>query len=98
MINIIYDLIKQGISYFTKTKTVEKEVERENADGQMEITKIEVEKVAIHWRNLLGLVLTLIILYSYVIIPFADFFGIVLIQLPLEPIFKLLMILLGAPV
>lgn len=97
MVSIIYDLIKSGLAYFTKTKIIEKEVQTENAEGQIEVNKIEIEKTSIHWRNVLGLVLTVIILYSYIIIPFADFFGIVLIQLPLEPIFRLLLVLLGAP-
>ncbi|EAA9760317.1 hypothetical protein AHS42_21755 [Salmonella enterica subsp. enterica] len=97
MVSILYDLIKSGINFFTKTKTIEQEVKSENAEGQIEVNKIEIEKTTIHWRNVLGLVLTLIVLYSYIIIPFFAYFGIVLINLPLEPIFKLLFVLLGTP-
>jgi len=95
MISVIVELLKSGMDFFIKKKTIEKEVEHTTAEGQIEVNKIEVEKNGIHWRNVLGLVLTLIILYSYIVIPFFDFFGIVLINLPLEPIFRLLMVLLG---
>ncbi|EOU9592068.1 hypothetical protein ACOJEA_004768 [Klebsiella aerogenes] len=95
MITVIMELLSKGMDFFIKKKTVEKEVVSTTAEGQIEVNKIEVEKNGIHWRNVLGLVLTLIILYSYILIPFFDFFGIVLIQLPLDPIFRLLMVLLG---
>ncbi|MFU69803.1 hypothetical protein EEP46_14680 [Escherichia coli] len=95
MINVIVELVKVAVGYFTKTKIVEHEVEVKKEDGQIELNKIEVEKNSIHWRNVLGMVLTLIILYSYIIIPFADWLGIALIQLPLEPIFRILMVLIG---
>lgn len=90
MINIIYDLIKSGIGFFTKKQIIEKEIEKTNAEGQIEVNKIEIERVVLHWRNLLGMVLVLIL--------FSAYFGIFSIDLPLEPIFKLLMILVGAPV
>ncbi|EIE3524213.1 TPA: hypothetical protein L7Z14_004073, partial [Salmonella enterica subsp. enterica serovar Senftenberg] len=56
MVSILYDLIKSGINFFTKTKTIEQEVKSENAEGQIEVNKIEIEKTTIHWRNVLGLV------------------------------------------
>lgn len=95
MISVILDLLSKGMDFFIKKKTVEQEVVHTTAEGQVEVNKIEVEKNGIHWRNVLGLVLTLILLYSYLLIPAFDYFGIVLIQLPLEPIFRLLMVLLG---
>lgn len=98
MLITLIELAKSALGFFTKTKTIEKEVQTINAEGQLEITKMEVEKNSIHWRNVLGMVLTFVVAYSYIIIPIADFFGIALIQMPLEPIFRLLLVLLGVGV
>lgn len=95
MVSIIYDLIKSGLAYFTKTKIIEKEVQTENAERQIEVNKIEIEKTSIHWRNALGFVLTLIILYNWIIVPVLDAFGIVLIQVPLGQLLQVLLIMVG---
>lgn len=97
MLITLIELAKSALGFFTKTKTIEKEVQTTSSNGQIETNKIEIEKNTLHWRNVLGFVLALIVTYSYIIIPLADFFGIVMIQMPLEPIFRLLFVLLGSP-
>ena len=53
----------------------------------------EIEKLKFHWRNILGFVLTLIILYNWIIVPVLDAFGIVVIQVPLGQLLQVLLIL-----
>lgn len=95
MISIIVELIKSGMDFFIKKKTVEKEVQKTNAEGQIEVNKEEIEKVSFHWRNALGFVLTLIILYNWIIVPVLDAFGIVVIQVPLGQLLQVLLIMVG---
>ncbi|MFC3190042.1 3TM-type holin [Pseudocitrobacter faecalis] len=96
MISILVELIKSGMDFFIKKKTVEKEVQKTNAEGQIEVNKEEIEKVSFHWRNALGFVLTLIILYNWIIVPVLDAFGIVVIQVPLGQLLQVLLIMVGA--
>ncbi|ENC3733696.1 hypothetical protein ABJW07_001172 [Shigella sonnei] len=95
MISILVELIKSGIDFFIKKKTVEKEVQKTNAEGQIEVNKEEIERVSFHWRNALGFVLTLIILYNWIIVPVLDAFGIVVIQVPLGQLLQVLLIMVG---
>lgn len=95
MISILVELIKSGMDFFIKKKTVEKEVQKTNAEGQIEVNKEEIERVSFHWRNALGFVLTLIILYNWIIVPVLDFFGIVVIQVPLGQLMQVLLIMVG---
>ncbi|EFH8975935.1 hypothetical protein K7223_000529 [Escherichia coli] len=95
MIGVIIDLIKTGMDFFIKKKTVEQEVQKNNAEGQIETNKEEIEKVTFHWRNALGCVLTLIILYNWIIVPVLDAFGIVVIQVPLGQLLQVLLIMVG---
>ncbi len=95
MIGMIIDLIKTGMDFFIKKKTVEQEVQKTNAEGQIETNKEEIEKVSFHWRNALGFVITLIILYNWIIVPVLDFFGIVVIQVPLGQLMQVLLIMVG---
>lgn len=95
MIRIIIDLIKTGMDFFIKKKTVEQNVQKTNAEGQIETNKEEIEKVSFHWRNALGFVITLIILYNWIIVPVLDFFGIVVIQVPLGQLMQVLLIMVG---
>ncbi|EFL9656572.1 hypothetical protein IGU62_001762 [Escherichia coli] len=95
MISILVELIKSGMDFFIKKKTVEKEVQKTNAEGQIEVNKEEIEKVSFHWRNALGFVLTLIILYNWIIVPVLDAFGIVVIQVPLGQLLQVLLIMVG---
>ena len=95
MMNVLIDLIKSGIDFFIKKKTLEQEVTKTNAEGQMEVNKEEIEKTSFHWRNFLGFVLSLIILYNWIIVPVLDAFGIVVIQAPLGQLLQVLLIMVG---
>lgn len=39
MISIIVDLLSKGMDFFLKKKTMEKEVQKTNAEGQIEVNK-----------------------------------------------------------
>lgn len=95
MINVLIDLIKNGIDFFIKKKTDEQEVTKTNAEGQMEVNKEEIEKNSFHWRNFLGFVLSFIILYNWIIVPLLDVFGVVVIQVPLGSLLQVLLIMVG---
>lgn len=83
------------MDFFVKKKTIEQDVKKTNAEGQIEVNKEEIEKVSFHWRNALGFVLTLIILYNWIIVPLLDAFGIVVIQVPLGQLLQVLLIMVG---
>ncbi|QEM90849.1 hypothetical protein FEI17_09410 [Kosakonia radicincitans] len=95
MINILLDLLKTGMDFFLKKKTIEQEVTTTKQDGQIEVNKEEIEKVSFHWRNALGFVITLIILYNWIIVPVLDAFGIAVIQVPLGQLMQVLLIMVG---
>jgi len=95
MISILIELVKTGMDFFLKKKTIEKEVTQTKLDGQIETNKEEIEKVTFHWRNALGFVITLIILYNWIIVPVLDAFGIVVIQVPLGQLLEVLLIMVG---
>lgn len=95
MINLLINLIKTGIDFFIKKKTLEQEVTKTNAEGQMEVNKIEIQKNTLHWRNFLGFVLSLIILYNWIIVPILDYFGILMLQVPLGQLLQVLLIMVG---
>lgn len=95
MISIIMELLSKGMDFFIKKKTVEQEVEKTNAEGQIEVNKEEIERVSFHWRNALGFVLTIIIFYNWIIVPVLDAFGIVVIQVPLGQLLQILLIMVG---
>ncbi|WP_312776592.1 hypothetical protein [Pseudescherichia sp.] len=63
--------------------------------AKVSIAKEEVEKVTFHWRNALGFMITLIILYNCIIIPVLDAFGILVIQVPLGQLLQVLLIMVG---
>ncbi|HHD2901647.1 TPA: hypothetical protein ACNZ7M_001863 [Enterobacter kobei] len=96
MIGIIVELLTKGVDFFLKRKTIEQEVQKTNAEGQIETNKEEIEKVSFHWRNALGFVITLIIFYNWIIVPVLDTFGIVFIQVPLGQLLQVLLIMVGA--
>jgi len=89
------ELLSKGMDFFIKKKTVEQEVEKTNAEGQIEVNKEEIERVSFHWRNALGFVLTIIIFYNWIIVPVLDAFGIVVIQVPLGQLLQILLIMVG---
>ncbi|AXU95884.1 hypothetical protein CI789_11945 [Erwinia persicina] len=95
MIGVILGLIKQGMDFFIKTKTIEQEVKVTKEDGQIELNKHEIDKTGFHWRNALGFVLTAVIAYNWIIVPIMDYFGVVLIQVPLGQLFQILLIMVG---
>ena len=95
MISIVLDLIKTGMNFFMKTKTIEQEVKVTQEDGQIELNKQEINKTVFHWRNALGFVLTAVIAYNWIIVPIMDYFGVVLIQVPLGQLFQILLIMVG---
>lgn len=95
MISILIDYLKTGLDFFIKKKSIEQEVKKTNSEGQIETNKEEIEKVTFHWRNALGFVLTLIILYNWIIVPVLDAFGIVVIQVPLGQLLQVLLIMVG---
>lgn len=95
MISVIVELLSKCMDFFLKRKTIQADVEKTNAEGQIETNKEEIEKVSFHWRNALGFVITLIILYNWIIIPVFDYFGIVLIQVPLGQLMQVLLIMVG---
>lgn len=95
MFNLISSIINVAFQFFTKKQTIEKEVHQTNAEGQNEITKLEVQKTSFHWRNALGFVLTAIIAYNWIIVPVLDAFGIVVIQVPLGQLMQVLLIMVG---
>ena len=89
----LIELLFKGVDFFFKRKTVQADAEKTNAQGQIETKKEEIEKLKFHWRNILGFVLTLIILYNWIIVPVLDAFGIVVIQVPLGQLLQVLLIL-----
>ncbi|WP_044177678.1 3TM-type holin [Phytobacter massiliensis] len=95
MITLLLNILKNGMDFFIKKQTIEKDVHQENAEGQIEVNKVEIEKNTLHWRNFLGFVLTLIILYNWIIVPVLDAFGIVVIQVPLGQLLQVLLIMVG---
>ncbi|HCQ7177433.1 TPA: hypothetical protein OL716_004914 [Enterobacter cloacae] len=95
MFSIIAELISKGMDFFLKKQTIAKDVQTTNAEGQIEVNKEEIEKVSFHWRNALGFVITLIILYNWIIVPALDAFGIVVIQVPLGQLMQVLLIMVG---
>lgn len=95
MIGVIVELLTKGVDFFLKRKTIEQEVQKKNAEGQIETNEEEIEKSTVHWRNFLGFVISMIILYNWIIVPVLDAFGIVVIQVPLGQLLQVLLIMVG---
>lgn len=91
----LIELLFKGVDFFFKRKTVQADAEKTNTQGQIETNKEEIEKLKFHWRNALGFVLTLIILYNWIIVPVLDAFGILVIQVPLGQLLQVLLIMVG---
>lgn len=98
MLSIIMDLIKSGISLFTKNKTeVEKskdELETEKTNEAQETNREEI-KVGRVWRSFLGYACAAILVYNYILVPILDYFGIVLFSFPLSDIIRIIVLLLS---
>ncbi|WP_460216810.1 hypothetical protein [Escherichia coli] len=94
MIGMIIDLIKTGLGFFQKKEQSKQELDAQNSHEQNEITLEETRK-GFTWRQGLGWVLTFIILWNYVIVPVLAICGVVLPIVPLDEIWKVLIILIG---
>lgn len=91
----LIEMLFKRMGFFLKKNIIEKEVVQKSTEGQIETNKEGIEKVIFHWRNALGFVLTLIILYNWIIVPVLDVFGIVVIQVPLGQLLQVLLIMVG---
>lgn len=91
---MIIDLIKTGLGFFQKKEQSKQELDAQNSHEQNEITLEETRK-GFTWRQGLGWVLTFIILWNYVIVPVLALCGVVLPIVPLDEIWKVLIILIG---
>ena len=49
MIGVILELLSKGMDFFIKRKTIQADVEKTNAEGQIETNKEEIEKVSFHY-------------------------------------------------
>ncbi|MDK1933512.1 hypothetical protein MKR04_10220 [Klebsiella sp. K4-38] len=94
MIGMIIDLIKTGLGFLQKKEQSKQELDAQNSHEQNEITLEETRK-GFTWRQGLGWVLTFIILWNYVIVPVLALCGVVLPIVPLDEIWKVLIILIG---
>ncbi|ASO78953.1 hypothetical protein HRZ08_004598 [Escherichia coli] len=94
MIGMIIDLIKTGVGFFQKKEQSKQELDAQNSHEQNQITLEETRK-GFTWRQGLGWVLTFIILWNYVIVPVLALCGVVLPIVPLDEIWKVLIILIG---
>ncbi|MFY0825120.1 hypothetical protein [Klebsiella pneumoniae] len=94
MIGMIIDLIKTGLGFFQKKEQSKQELDAQNSHEQNEITLEETRK-GFTWRQGLGWVLTFIILWNYVIVPVLALCGVVLPIVPLDELWKVLIILIG---
>ena len=94
MIGMIIDLIKTGGGFFQKKEQSKQELDAQNSHEHNQITLVETRK-GFTWRQGLGWVLTFIILWNYVIVPVLALCGVVLPIVPLDEIWKVLIILIG---
>lgn len=94
MIGMIIDLIKTGVGFFQKKEQSKQELDAQNSHEQNQITLEETRK-GFTWRQGLGWVLTFIILWNYVIVPVLALCGVVLPIVPLDEIWKVLILLVG---
>lgn len=94
MISVILELIKTGLGFFQKKQQSKDELNAQNIHEQNQIT-LEETRNGYTWRQGLGWVLTFVVLWNFVIIPVMAAFGIVLPPVPLDEVWKVLVILIG---
>lgn len=94
-ITAIIDLVKSGVGYFTKRQQSKDELQAQNSHEQNQITLEETRK-GFTWRQGLGWVLTFIVLWNYVMVPLLALMGVVLPLLPLDEVWKVLLVLIGS--
>lgn len=92
---MIIELIKNSIGLFQKKQSNDANIAETKVQETNETNREEIRKGGLGWRTILGYVCSFIILYSYVIVPILDYFGIVVFQMPMSDIFKVLLLLLG---
>ncbi len=91
----IIELVKTAFGYFTKQGSKE-ESDAKNSEQQNEITLEETRKSSFTWRQCLGYVLTVIVAWNYIVIPILGVcFGVVLPPIPLQDVWRVLIILIG---
>jgi len=90
----VIELIKAGFSFFQKKEQSKKDYDVPNSHEQNQITFEETRK-GFTWRQGLGWVLTFIVFYNYVVIPLLALCGLVLPAIPLDEVWKVLIILIG---
>ncbi|HFZ1935444.1 hypothetical protein [Serratia marcescens] len=94
MIGMIIELIKSGIGLFQKKEQSKNELEAQNSHEQNQITLEETRK-GFTWRQALGYVLTFIVAWNYVILPILLVCGVVLPPIPLDDVWRVLIVLIG---
>ncbi|CAI1551954.1 MULTISPECIES: hypothetical protein [Serratia] len=93
-IGAIIDLIKTGFSFFQKKEQSKQDLDAQNSHEQNEITLEETRK-GFTWRQALGYVLTFIVAWNYVILPVLAVCGVVLPPIPLDDVWRVLIVLIG---
>ncbi|MGP3098233.1 hypothetical protein ACTVPL_17480 [Serratia marcescens] len=94
MIGMIIELIKSGVGLFQKKEQSKNELEAQNSHEQNQITLEETRK-GFTWRQALGYVLTFIVAWNYVILPILLVCGVVLPPIPLDDVWRVLIVLIG---
>ncbi|HID3657377.1 TPA: hypothetical protein ACXEV6_004925 [Serratia marcescens] len=94
MIGMIIELIKSGVGLFQKKEQSKNELEAQNSHEQNQITLEETRK-GFTWRQALGYVLTFIVAWNYVILPVLLVCGVLLPPIPLDDVWRVLIVLIG---
>jgi len=96
-ITAIIELIKTGLGFFQKKEQSKTDFDAQSSHEQNEITLEETRKTrnGFTWRQGLGWVLTFIVFYNYVVIPLLALCGVLLPAIPLDEVWKVLIILIG---
>lgn len=95
-ITAIIELIKTGFGFFQKKEQNKADLDAENSHEQNDITLEETKKLGFTWRSFLGYALTFIIVYNIIVLPILALMGVILPPVPLDQVWRLLGILIGA--
>ncbi|CRY61274.1 Uncharacterised protein [Yersinia kristensenii] len=93
----LFDLIKTGFGFFQKKQEQSHDQDAQNAQNSHDQNQITLEETrkGFTWRQSLGYVLTFIVFYNFVVIPLLALCGIPLPPIPLDDVWKVLIILIG---
>lgn len=98
MISIILELFKQGLGYFIRREEIKgTEVDKDVTTSQQvnETNREDIKKGSFSARSILMIVLSLILLFVYVLVPLVDgFLGVPLFHDSIEPIIRILLALI----